>query len=136
MKKNVLFLCVANSARSQIAEGLARALLSEYVDVQSAGSEPSHVHPLALEAMSEMGVDISHQYSKSVDDIDLDEIDYIVTLCAEEYCPYVSRKIIKLHWPINDPAKIDNSQSTIDGFRVVREEIKVRLLNFKNTTLH
>src|SRR3546814_4196774 len=83
---NVLFLCVANSARSQMAEGLARTLLDDRATVASAGSQPSQVNPYAVEAMAEIGIDISGQHSKSVADIDPASVDVVVTLCAEEVC--------------------------------------------------
>ena len=85
--KRILFLCVANSARSQMAEGLARQILGERVEVVSAGSQPAPVNPHAVEVMAEIGVDITDQYSKSVDTIDLPGLDLAVTLCAEEVCP-------------------------------------------------
>ena len=134
MKKNILFLCVANSARSQMAEGLAKALLADVAISQSAGSNPSHVHPDAIKALKEINIDIQNQYSKSVDTIDLDKIDYIITLCAEEYCPYVNKDITKLHWPIKDPAHAEND--SLAGFRNARDEIKVKLLAFKSTHLN
>ena len=84
---SILFLCVANSARSQMAEGLARAKFGERVRVQSAGSEPSHVNPLAIDALREVGIDISSHRSKSVDTIDPSSVDLVITLCAEEVCP-------------------------------------------------
>src|SRR3546814_9614205 len=83
----ILFLCVANSARSQMAEGLTRYLLGDRATVMSAGSAPSRVNPYAVEAMAEIGIDISGHRSKSVDDIDPAEVDLVVTLCAEEDCP-------------------------------------------------
>ena len=83
----LLFLCVANSARSQMAEGLARARFGERARVQSAGSAPSSVNPLAVQAMAEVGIDISGQWSKRVDTIDPATVDTVVTLCADEVCP-------------------------------------------------
>ena len=87
MPRAVLFLCVANSARSQIAEGLARRLAPRGTSVYSAGSEPGTINPLAVRALAEVGVDASAQQSKGLDAIPLDEIDLVVTLCAEEVCP-------------------------------------------------
>ncbi len=134
MKKNILFLCVANSARSQMAEGLAKVLLSDVATVQSAGSEPSHVHPDAIEALKELNIDIQDQYSKSIDTINLNDIDYIITLCAEEYCPHVSTKITKLHWPIADPAHLE--KNSLQGFRKARDEIKAKILAFRTMLLN
>ncbi len=85
--KHVLFLCVANSARSQMAEGLARSLAPSGVKVSSAGSAPSKLNPLAVKALAELGLDISAHSSKSVDDIPPGDVDVVVTLCAEEVCP-------------------------------------------------
>jgi arsenate reductase len=134
MKKNVLFLCVANSARSQMAEGLAKRLLSDAASVQSAGSEPSYVHPDAIEALKELDIDIQNQYSKSIETINLDEVDYIITLCAEEYCPHVNAKITKLHWPIKDPA--NSAKDSLSGFRKARDEIQSKILEFKTKLLN
>jgi len=119
-----LFLCVANSARSQMAEGLARHLFeADGAEVQSAGSQPSVVNPLAIEAMAEIGIDISSQSSKSVDDIDPETVDLVITLCAEEVCPVMPGRVERLHWPIPDPA----AAKSLDGFRAARDEIKSRL---------
>ncbi len=82
--KHILFLCVANSARSQMAEGIARELAPSGVKVSSAGSAPSQVNPLAIKALAEIGIDISGQYSKSVADIPPEDVDVVVTLCSEE----------------------------------------------------
>ena len=90
---NILFLCVGNSARSQIAEGLAKEMLGSEHNIQSAGSMPTgRVHPGALKTMKDIGIDISDQSSKSIDDLDkdfMDKLDYVITLCAEEVCPFV-----------------------------------------------
>ena len=85
--RHVLFLCVANSARSQMAEGIARALAPPSVKVSSAGSQPSRLNPLAVQALAEIGLDISGHWSKSVNDIPPDDVDAVITLCAEEVCP-------------------------------------------------
>lgn len=118
----VLFLCVANSARSQLAEGLARARFGDRVRVQSAGSRPTHVNPLAIEALREVDIDISGHASKLVDDIDPRGVDVVVTLCAEEVCPVFLGQVRRLHWPITDPAG-----QGIEAFRTARETIASRL---------
>ncbi len=100
----VLFLCVHNSARSQMAEGLLRAMAGDRAQVFSAGSEPSSVHPLAIRAMQERGIDISRQRSKSVVEFADDYFDYAITLCAEEVCPVFLRATRRLHWALPDPA--------------------------------
>ncbi len=101
---SVLFLCVANSARSQMAEALARARWGDRVRVQSAGSQPSRVNPYAIDVMAERGLDLSSHASKSVASIDPASADLVVTLCAEEVCPVFLSKAPRLHWPIDDPA--------------------------------
>ena len=124
----ILFLCVANSARSQMAEGLARHMFGSGIMVLSAGSAPSSVNPHAVEAMAELGIDISAQRSKSVDDIDTGKLDLVVTLCAEEVCPVLPGRVRRLHWPI--PASKDTSISPDamrERFRTARDQIKSRL---------
>ena len=126
----ILFLCVANSARSQMAEGLARQMLGPDITVLSAGSAPSRVNPHAIEAMADIGIDISGQRSKSVDDIDPGSIDLVVTLCAEEVCPVLPGRVRRLHWPIPDPASKDTSISPDamgERFRTARDQIKARM---------
>ncbi len=128
--RSILFLCVANSARSQMAEGLARALFGDTVRVQSAGSAPSRVHPLAVRAMAEVGIDISGQRSKSVDQIAPDSVDLVITLCAEEVCPAFLAEVPRLHWPIEDPARSEPGEdeaSQLERFRRAREQIRGRL---------
>lgn len=118
---SVLFLCVANSARSQLAEGLARARFPE-LQIHSAGSRPTGVNPLAVEALREVGVDASAHTSERVDAIDPDGVELVVTLCAEEVCPAFLRPVRRLHWPIPDPAGGD-----LDAFRTARRRIAGRL---------
>ncbi len=127
---SVLFLCVANSARSQMAEGLARHLFGDRVRVASAGSRPSRVNPYAIEAMAELGIDLGGHRSKSVDDIDESTIDTVITLCAEEVCPAFLGRARRLHWPIEDPASDDPALSRdamLERFRAARDEIRGRL---------
>jgi thioredoxin type arsenate reductase len=125
---SVLFLCVANSARSQLAEGLARRLAPPDTRVYSAGSEPGTVNPLAVRALAEAGVDASGQRSKGLDAIPLDEIDLVVTLCAEEVCPLFPRPVRKLHWPLPDPARAEGTdEQRLAAFRAVRDELAARL---------
>lgn len=126
----ILFLCVANSARSQLAEGLARALFGDRVRVQSAGSKPSRVSPFAIEVAREIGVDLATHASKSVDTIDPATVDTVVTLCAEEVCPAFLGAARRIHWPIPDPASDDASLSRDDmlaRFRAARDAIASRL---------
>jgi arsenate reductase (thioredoxin) len=125
----ILFLCVANSARSQMAEGLARKLLGARVAVQSAGSEPSRVNPYAIEVMREVGVDLATHRSKSVETIEPDTVGLVVTLCAEEVCPVFLGKARRLHWPIQDPATSAPlpREEMLARFRAARDQIQRRL---------
>jgi len=128
--KRILFLCVANSARSQMAEGLARHLLGPGIEVMSAGSQPSRLNPCAVEALAELGIDISAQRAKSVDQIDSARVDLVVTLCAEQVCPVLPGRVQRLHWPIADPASTDPALTPEDlrqRFRTARDEIKTRI---------
>jgi arsenate reductase len=134
--KSILFMCVANSARSQMAEGLARSILGERVPVMSAGSEPSHVNPYAIEVMRELGLDLSAQHSKSVQTIDPATVDTVITLCAEEVCPVFLGKAKRLHWPIPDPASKDPAiarDEMLRRFRTARDTIKGKLEDFART---
>ena len=127
----LLFLCVANSARSQMAEGLARAHFGDRVRVQSAGSEPSAVSPLALAALSEVGIDISGQWSKSVAQIDAGSVDVVITLCAEEVCPVFPRRVRHVHWPLPDPSAGPSFDRPMDAFRDVRDELARRIADLE-----
>ena len=131
MKPRVLFLCVANSARSQMAEGLARHFHGERFEVQSAGSKPCFVHPCAIEALAELGIDISGQRSKSVQEIDPASVDIVITLCAEEVCPAFLGRAERLHWPLPDPAGKATPETLLEGFRDVRDELCRRLEDFR-----
>jgi arsenate reductase len=126
----LLFLCVANSARSQMAEGLARHYFGAGATVQSAGSNPTRVNPHAVEVMKEIGIDIGAQRSKSVDEIDPASVDTVVTLCSEEVCPAFLGEARRLHWPIADPASEDPALSRehlLIRFRAARDAIRDRL---------
>lgn len=124
----LLFLCVANSARSQMAEAIARQLAGDRLAIQSAGSAPSKVHPLALQALAEVGIDASLQRSKSVDEIDRERVDTVITLCAEEVCPVYLGTARRLHWPLPDPAGHgDDQEASLERFRSVRDEISRRI---------
>ncbi len=129
-KPRILFMCVANSARSQLAEGLARHLLGSKAFIESAGSQPSRVNPLAVAALAEIGIDISGHRSKSVDDLDpafVAELDCVITLCAEEVCPVILSKARKLHWPHPDPGKAGTEAEKLQSFREVRDAIRSKL---------
>ncbi len=130
----ILFMCVANSARSQLAEGLARHLYRSRAQIKSAGSQPSMVNPFAVRTLNELGIDITRQFSKSVDDLSpefVTNLDYVITLCAEEVCPILVSKAKMLHWPLPDPARKNGTEEEqIECFRTTRDEIKKRLESF------
>ena len=128
--RKLLFLCVANSARSQMAEGLARMIFGDRLAVASAGSAPSRVNPFAIEVMKELGVDLSDHSSKSVATIDPETVDTVITLCAEEVCPVLLGDLPRLHWPIPDPATsdpaIDRGQLLV-RFRTARDTLRAMI---------
>lgn len=131
--KSILFLCVANSARSQMAEGLGRMIFGDRVPVMSAGSEPSKVNPYAVEVMRELDVDLAAHHSKSVQTIDPAIVGTVITLCAEEVCPVFLGKARRLHWPIPDPASKDPSiprEELLMRFRTARDTIRGMLQGF------
>ena len=126
--RHVLFLCVANSARSQMAEGVARSLAAAGVRVSSAGSEPSQVRPQAIEALAEIGIDAASHRSKSFDEFDDIGVDCVITLCAEENCPVWLGDAWRVHWALPDPAAVTGSdEDVLDSFRGVRDELVKRL---------
>lgn len=121
--RHILFLCVANSARSQMAEGIARSMAPAGVRISSAGSEPTRVRPQAIAALREIGVDIGEQRSKGMADVPDPPPDVVITLCAEEACPAWLTPAVRLHWPLPDPA----GQEEMEGYRRVRDELVERL---------
>ncbi|MFT3700120.1 MAG: arsenate reductase ArsC [Kofleriaceae bacterium] len=126
---SLLFLCVANSARSQMAEGLARQKFGDGAAIQSAGSQPSRVNPYAIEVMQEIGIDLRTHVSKSVDTIDPATVDTVITLCAEEVCPVFLGNVRRLHWPIPDPASEQPlpREEMLQRFRQARDSIRTKL---------
>ncbi len=130
---HILFLCVANSARSQLAEGLAKSIFGGDALVESAGSLPSgQVQPWAVTVLNEVGIDISKNSSKAIENLSsefLAQLDFVITLCAEEVCPVLPSQAQKLHWPIPDPAKVPDMEKA-HAFREARDTIKLRLLDF------
>ncbi len=132
-KTRVLILCTGNSARSQMAEGLLRNEGSAKFEVFSAGVEPSRVRVQAIEAMREIGMDISAQRSKSVDEFIGQQFDYVITVCdnANERCPVFPGDTKRIHWSFDDPAAIEGDEATqLKVFRRVRDEIQRRLREF------
>lgn len=126
---SVVFLCVANSARSQMAEGLARASAPDGWQVYSAGSRPTRLNPLAAAVLAEVNIDAADQQAKGMDDIPLIDADWIVTLCAEEECPVGITRGQKLHWPLTDPAGAAPDEAIV-WFREIRDQIKERIDDF------
>jgi len=127
LKKKVLFICIHNSARSQMAEGILRHLCGDRYEAYSAGTEPSSVRPEVVKVMKEIGIDISSQRSKNISEIDSAEIDYVVTVCdrAREACPIFPGAKKLLHRGFADPSMFKGSEEEIvAGCRQVRDEIK------------
>lgn len=126
--RGVLFLCVANSARSQLAEAIARTLAPPDVRVFSAGSEPTRVNPLALRVLAEVGIDAGGQRSKGLADVPREAVDTVVTLCAEEVCPAWLGHAHRVHWGLPDPAAAEgDDERRLAAFRAVRDELRRRL---------
>jgi protein-tyrosine-phosphatase len=122
--KGILFLCVANSARSQMAEGIARSIAPPGVKIWSAGSRPTSVRPEAIAVLREIGIDISGYMSKSIAEIPALEVDTIITLCGEEECPVFLGKARRLHWGLTDPASAAGSEEDRRAaFREVRDKL-------------
>ncbi|MGM0595909.1 MAG: arsenate reductase ArsC [Myxococcota bacterium] len=132
--KGILFLCVANSARSQMAEGIAKKLAPEGTRIWSAGSKPTSVRTEAIEVLKEIGIDISHQRSKEISEIPSDQVNTVITLCAEEECPLFLGKAQRLHWSLPDPAAVEGSaEKRLDAYRTTRDELLQRLQNWFQT---
>jgi arsenate reductase len=133
---NILFMCVANSARSQLAEGLARQIFPD-AEIKSAGSHPGKLNPFAVTVMNEIGIDISQHHSKSYDDLSpkfIVGLDFVITLCAEEVCPTMAtQRAKKLHWPFPDPASKEplSEEESLKRFRSARDRILAKLKEFK-----
>jgi protein-tyrosine-phosphatase len=123
ISRGILFLCVANSARSQMAEGIARSLASPDIKIWSAGSRPTKVRQEAVSVLREIGIDISGHHSKSISDIPADEVDTVITLCAEEECPVFLGKVKRLHWGLPDPAAAIGSEETLTAYRETRDQL-------------
>ncbi|HLI30798.1 MAG TPA: arsenate reductase ArsC [Terriglobia bacterium] len=131
--KRVLILCTGNSARSQMAEGLLRHDAGNLYEVESAGTRPSRVRPEAIAAMREIGIDISTHRSKSVEEFANQEFDYVITVCdnAKETCPVFPAKTHRIHWSIEDPAAVmDTDEQRLAAFRRIRDQLRARLLSF------
>lgn len=126
----VVFLCVANSARSQLAEALARELAPPGVRVESAGSHPWQVHPMAVRVLAEAGLDISGARSKAVTEVPVASADTVITLCAEEVCPVTPPGVRRLHWPLPDPSEAWSEPEQLARFRETRDALRERIAAF------
>lgn len=132
-KKRILVLCTGNSARSQMAEGLLRHDASDRFEVESAGTKPSRVRPEAIAVMNELGIDISGQRSKSVDEFRDQSFDYVLTVCdnANESCPIYPGHTNRFHHSFQDPARVEGSEEQrLSAFRTVRDQIRQYLRTF------
>jgi arsenate reductase len=130
MKQRILFICTHNSARSQMAEGLLRALGDGQFEVYSAGTEATFVRPLAIQAMAEIGIDISQQQSKTLDRYLNEPFDEVITVCdtAAETCPFFPGAAHRRHWSFADPSKATGSEKEqLAVYRRVRDEIRARI---------
>ena len=127
-KPTVLILCTGNSCRSHLAEGILRAVAGDFLDVTSAGSKPAgHVHPLAVQVMREIGVDISSHRSKHLDEFRSRPVETVITVCshADQACPVFPGQVNRHHWPFDDPAHATGTdEERLAVFRRVRDEIR------------
>jgi arsenate reductase (thioredoxin) len=129
-RSRILFLCTHNSARSQMAEGLLRQLAGDRFEVMSAGTEATHIRPLAIRAMDEIGIDISGQESKTLDRYLDEPFDFVITVCddANEACPFFPGAANRLHWSFEDPSRAEGSEEErLAVFRSVRDRICERI---------
>jgi len=134
--RRVLFLCTHNSARSQMAEGFLRAMAGDRFEVQSAGTEKTAVHPLAIRAMAEHGIDLSGHSSKTYDGLMAESWDYVITVCddANERCPIFPGATRRLHWSFEDPSRASgNDEARLAAFRRVRDQIQAKLTGWLAT---
>ena len=134
-KQKVVFLCTGNSCRSQMAEGFARHLSGDEFEVYSAGLSPTGLNPLAVEVMSEAGIDISHHSSDRINQELIKDADIIITLCgdARDSCPMVGKNTKHFHWPLSDPAQTEGSPEEVkQKFREVRDEIQKKVKELLN----
>ena len=132
-KQKILIVCTGNSARSQMAEGLLRHEGGDRFEVFSAGTKPSQVRPEAIAVMNEIGIDISPQRSKSVDEFLGQPLDFVITVCnsANETCPAFPGEVKRLHWPFDDPAAVEGSEEVRKAaFRRIRDQIHGRIMVF------
>ena len=136
IKPRVLFVCTENACRSQMAEGLLRHEAGAAFEVFSAGTKPTQVRPEAVAVMREAGIDISGHRSKSVDEFEGQDFDFVITVCdnAKQSCPIYPAKTKRIHWSIEDPAAVQGSEAErLAAFRRIRDELRLRLQGFAET---
>lgn len=131
-KKRVLIICTGNVARSQMAEGLLRDIAGDRFEVFSGGTVPSYVRPNAIAVMKELGIDISHHRSKSINEFIDEPFDYVITVCdhAAQFCPTFPGEAKRIHWSIKDPVVIGDDEAQLAAFREARDDLKQRLTAF------
>jgi arsenate reductase len=131
-KKRVLFLCTGNVARSQMGEGLLRHLGGDRFEAFSAGLVPSYVRPNAITVMKELGIDISHHRSKSLNEYLDTAFDFVITVCdhASEHCPVFPGPAKRIHWSIDDPVAPGGEEAQFEAFRHARDDLRQRILTF------
>ena len=134
-KKRVLIICTGNVARSQMGEGLLRHFGGDRFDVFSGGLVPSYIRPNAIAVMKELGIDISAQRSKSINEFRDEQFDYIITVCdhAAQYCPAFAGPAKRIHWSIKDPVVIGDDEAQVEAFRAARDDLKARIQEFVAT---
>ncbi len=132
MKKRILILCTANSARSQMAEGVLRWLANDQVEVFSAGSRATFVHPFAIRVMDEIGVDIRAHHSKTFEQFIGQPFDAVITVCdsATANCPFMPGHYHRIHWSFPDPAAFEDEEEKLTAFRAVRDSLIKKFQTF------
>ena len=131
-KKRVLIICTGNVARSQMAEGLLRDMAGDRFEVSSGGLIPSYVRPNAIAVMKEIGIDISHHRSKSLNEFIDTPFDYVITVCdhASQHCPVFPGPAKRIHWSIEDPVAFGDDEAQLEAFRHARDDLHVRIADF------
>lgn len=134
IKPTILILCTGNSCRSHMAEGILKSVAGDILNVQSAGSDPTgYVHPLAIKALGEIGIDISSNTSKHMNEFLKQDVETVITVCgnANQACPVYPGQVNRFHWPFDDPAKAEGSETEIwKKFLKIRDEIQKTFSNY------
>lgn len=129
LSARILFLCTENSARSQMAEGILRHASGNAIEVFSAGTEPSTIHAYAIRALAELGIDISQQRAKSVNEFQGQTFDYVITVCdrARENCPVFTDNAQFIHWSLSDPAAVADKKAHYEAFQHTAQQLQIRI---------